>query len=168
MIWSYLRTLKEDTLFMDRCRRIESMIKHLSLIQMEELFKIFQKNECPYTVNNNGVFLNLSWLSLDILNEVEQFIKFCLESKRQLDQYEAIYQHLNKTFHEPMEDDTDTNKVILEEPIETVPDIKKNLPRISSSMKFYLFKKKFSKNMLPVAIIPNKDRLEKEMPVCKN
>ena len=136
---------------------------------MEELFKIFQKNECPYTVNNNGVFLNLSWLSPEILNEVEQFIKFCLESKRQLDQYEAIYQHLNKTFHEPMDNVNEEEKLDLEEPSETLPDIKKVFPRVSSSMKFYLFKKKFSKNMLPsIAMVPSKDRLIKEEPVCKN
>ena len=149
---------------MDRCRRIESMIKNLSLTQIEELFKIFQKNKCQYTINNNGVFLNLSWVSSDILSEVEQFIKFCLESKQQLDQYEAIYQTLNKTFNETILLDMEEEKEELDEEQEkALMEIKKNPPRVSSSMKFYLFKKKFSKNVIPSSsIVMVKDRLVKE------
>lgn len=149
---------------MDRCRRIESMIKNLSLTQIEELFKIFQKNKCQYTINNNGVFLNLSWVSSDILNEVEQFIKFCLESKQQLDQYEAIYQTLNKTFNEPILSDIEEKEEMDEEEQENaLLEIKKNPPRVSSSMKFYLFKKKFSKNVIPFAsVLMLKDHLDKE------
>lgn len=153
---------------MDRYRRIESMIKTLSLTQTEEIFKIFQKNKCQYTVNNNGVFINLSWVSSDILNEVEQFIKFCLESKQQLDQYEAIYQTLNRKFNETSsidfeEEEKDEKEEFSEDTEKALFDIKKHPPRVSSSMKFYLFKKKFSKNVIPtISIGMIKDRLMKE------
>jgi len=158
----------------ERCRKIEFLIKNLSSTQIEELFKIFQRNKCQYTVNNNGVFLNLSWLEEPILCDIEHFVAFCLESKQALDKYEAIYQHLNQSFHDtitPLDDevildackDKDKDKdngidkdsdvlEITEEQCDTImvnTDIKRIISRISSSMKFYLFKKKFSKNMIP-------------------
>jgi len=78
----------------EKSKRIESLIKNLSPTQMEELFKIFQRNKCSYTINNNGIFLNLSWLSDEMLTHIEQFITFCLESKKELDKYELIYKDL--------------------------------------------------------------------------
>lgn len=153
----------------ERYRRIESMIKNLSSTQIEELFKIFQRNKCQYTINNNGIFLNLSWVSNDILTEIERFITFCLESKEQLDQYEAIYQNLNKNFREPvlLDELEDKELIIPPEEIAVILSEQKKIPsRISSSMKYYLFKKKFSKNMNPsVGAQYIKDGLMKEEPI---
>ena len=162
-----LNVIEHNTHIMtyERCRKIESLIKNLSSTQIEELFKIFQRNKCQYTVNNNGVFLNLSWLDESMLCDIEHFVAFCLESKQALDKYEAIYQHLNQSFHDtiiPLDDevlDADKDKggvdkesdvlEITEEQCDTImvnTDIKRIISRISSSMKFYLFKKKFSKS----------------------
>lgn len=155
----------------ERCKRIEMRIRNLSSTQMEELFKIFQRRKCPYTINNNGVFLNLSWLAPDILIEIENFITFCLESKKTLDQYEAIYQDLNKNFHEhiPAEEIEEVPSYELElentKANNQVTEPKKIMPRISSSMKYYLLKKKFSKNVTPIHLFQIKERLNKEPPV---
>jgi len=153
----------------ERYRRIESMIKNLSSTQIEELFKIFQRNKCQYTINNNGIFLNLSWVSNDILTEIERFITFCLESKEQLDKYEAIYQNLNKNFKEPIlvTELDEKESIIPPEEIAVILSEQKKIPsRISSSMKYYLFKKKFSKNIIPSLNIQYvKDGLVKETPI---
>ena len=53
----------------EKYREIERKIKQLSSTQIEELFKILTKNNCKYTLNNNGVFLNLSWLEEDLLKK---------------------------------------------------------------------------------------------------
>ena len=155
----------------ERCKRIEMRIRNLSSTQMEELFKIFQRRKCPYTINNNGVFLNLSWLAPDILTEIENFITFCLESKKTLDQYEAIYHDLNKNFHEhipaeEIEEEVPTYDLEVEEnKPNPVAETKKIMPRVSSSMKYYLLKKKFSKNVTPIHLFQIKERLCKETPV---
>lgn len=156
----------------ERCKRIEMRIRNLSSTQIEELFKIFQRRKCPYTINNNGVFLNLSWLAADILIEIENFITFCLESKKTLDQYEAIYHDLNKNFHEhlPAEEIEEELATTYELEVEEtkanpITEPKKILPRISSSMKYYLLKKKFSKNVTPIHLFQIKERLCKETPV---
>uniref|UniRef100_A0A6C0CSV3 NET domain-containing protein n=1 Tax=viral metagenome TaxID=1070528 RepID=A0A6C0CSV3_9ZZZZ len=166
-----LRKYVVDKLYMnqERCKRIEMRIRNLSSTQTEELFKIFQRRKCSYTINNNGVFLNLSWLEPDILLEIEKFITFCLESKKSLDQYEAIYDDLNKNFNETIltEDIEEAIPVIDLEGINSVliTETKKILPRISSSMKYYLLKKKFSKNVTQIQLLQNKERLCKDIPV---
>ena len=155
----------------ERCKRIEMRIRNLSSTQIEELFKIFQRRKCPYTINNNGVFLNLSWLAPEILIEIENFITFCLESKKTLDQYEAIYHDLNKNFHEHIPAEEIEEEVpVYELEVEKnkpnpVVETKKIMPRISSSMKYYLLKKKFSKNVTPIHLFQIKERLCKEAPV---
>lgn len=146
----------------EKSKRISSLIKNLSSTQMEELFKIFQRNKCAYTINNNGIFLNLSWLSEDILNYIEQFINFCLESKEELDKYELIYQDLNQQLNEI--NDASNNKTT-DNVKEVVNEIKKAAPRVSSSMKYYLLKKKFSKNNTSFGIFQMKDRLIKDTPL---
>jgi len=156
----------------ERCKKIETMIKLLSATQLEELFKILQKNKCDYTLNNNGIFLNLSWLDSSLLDQVELFINFCNESKKELDKYEQICRNLN--------DDLDTKKEevvgeeeneISEELLEqtTIEVAKKIAPKMSSSMKFYLLKKKFSKSFQTNYVTHLRDRqLYREDPLLKN
>lgn len=141
-------------------------MKTLSSTQMEELFKILQKNKCEYTINNNGVFLNLSWVEGSILDKMELFINFCNESKKELDKYEQICRDLGDDLiemknHEPLAEAIDEEALDEEDPTEeteTEEGVKKIVPKISSSMRFYLLKKKFSKSV-PSNMQHLKDRL---------
>ena len=133
----------------EKYREIERKIKQLSSTQIEELFKILSKNNCKYTLNNNGVFLNLSWLEEDLLKKIEIFIDFCNESKKEVDKYEKICKKLNETLYDKSNNkDTeliDDEKILLDDNT-TIEVVKKLVPKVSSSMKFYLLKKKFSRN----------------------
>lgn len=155
----------------ERCKKIETMIKTLSSTQLEELFKILQKNKCDYTLNNNGIFLNLSWIDSSLLDQIELFINFCNESKKELDKYEQICRNLN--------DDLDTKKDVVVEDVNEIPEeileqttievAKKIAPKMSSSMKFYLLKKKFSKSFHTNYVTHLRDRqLYREEPLLKN
>lgn len=141
----------------ERCKKIETMIKTLSSTQMEELFKILQKNNCEYTINNNGIFLNLSWLNSSILNQIELFINFCKESKKELDKYEQICKELTDDIDQIRHEEKEELEISKEELEEEPGELSKRVPsKISSSMKFYLLKKKFLKSN---SITPNqKDR----------
>jgi NACalpha-BTF3-like transcription factor len=160
----------------DRCKKIEGMMKTLSSTQLEELFKILQKNKCDYTLNNNGIFLNLSWLDSSILDQIELFIHFCNESKKELDKYEQICRDLNEDLEIKREEGYVDPEEIEEEMVEQVLEqtnsieaVKKMVPKISSSMKFYLLKKKFSKTFHHNSISHLKNReLFKESPLLKN
>ena len=133
----------------EKYREIERKIKQFSSTQIEELFKILTKNNCKYTLNNNGVFLNLSWLEEDLLKKIEIFIDFCNESKKEVDKYEKICKKLNETLYDKSNNkDTeliDDEKILLDDNT-TIEVVKKLVPKVSSSMKFYLLKKKFSRN----------------------
>ena len=116
------------------------MIKTLSVTQLEELFKILQKEDCQYTLNNNGVFLNLTWLNEDLLDKIELFINFCDASKKELERYEDICRDLLTPDHS-----SDPNTPTEEQTPTQPKDFKRFAPKVSTSMKFYLLKKKFAK-----------------------
>ena len=163
-----ITTTTTTTTNTNRCKNIETNIKNLSYTQLESLFKIVQKNKCEYTINNNGIFLNLSRLDSNVLNIIEQFINFCIESKKELDKYEKICKDLNENLDvkkDPFVTDIDhitigicdtnlnsiDNSSSLEqtqlecENLQSVEIIKKLPPKMSSTMKYYLLKKKYSK-----------------------
>jgi hypothetical protein len=151
----------------ERCRQIETTIKQLSPTQLEELFKILQKNKCEYTINNNGVFLNLSWIEPTLLDKIELFINFCYESKKELDRYEKLCRDLNENL-DVKKDDFMEDRSVSDESLEetTIEIAKKIAPKMSSSMKFYLLKKKFSKNTQSTSINNLKYyELSKEVPL---
>jgi hypothetical protein len=159
-----------DLCTVDRCKNIEKMVKNLSNTQLEELFKIVQKNNCKYTLNNNGVFLNLSWIDDRILREIELFISFCEKSKNELDRYEQLCRDLNENLET-------TRNEHLEECCTEGGDAsnrenavyKKLTPKMSSTMKFYLLKKRYSKTTQTNTLSNvNYNELCKDTPLLKN
>lgn len=69
-------------------KKLYEQINSLTSIEHEEILKIIQKNNISYSKNNNGIFFNLSTLSDDIINELNNFISFCLSNKTKLDEYD--------------------------------------------------------------------------------
>lgn len=128
------------------CKKIQSNIYNLCPNEIDELFKILHKNNSTYTQNNNGIFVNLNWVDEDILIQINNYINFCLKSQTEINKYEIMRNLLNNSINnkEKTED--------INENINTSANDAKNklnaLPikqKISSSMKFYLLKKKFFK-----------------------
>lgn len=136
------------------CKHIQLNINKLSNMEIDEIFKILHKNNSVYTKNNNGIFVNLNWIDDNILIEINNYIIFCLKSQNEIKNYEKTLNLFNDTinnYKEKIEDKKDNisqlsngdeliNVEILENTNKTI--------RISSSMKFYLFKKKFLKKNL--------------------
>jgi len=63
---------------MDRINSLISKINSLNLTmdQNIEIYKIIKKDKVKIMKNNNGVFVNLSTLSEDILKELENLIYY--------------------------------------------------------------------------------------------
>lgn len=57
-------------------KEIREIINDLDTCEQVEILKILEKNKVKYTSNNNGVFINMNKLSISVIEEVEQFIKF--------------------------------------------------------------------------------------------
>jgi hypothetical protein len=149
----------------DRYKNIVNIIENLSNTEIEEIFKMIHKHGCSYTRNNNGLFINLAWMPEDLLNELEQYVKFCNRSQTELQKYESICHVLNinlKDIHKKKSNDTylqvpKTHIPAVEiHEIDLIPseidiiqteddEIEKPGSKISSSMKYTLLKKKFAK-----------------------
>lgn len=139
--------IEESRLFL--CNNIQSNILNLSQNELYEIFKILYKNNSTYTKNNNGVFVNLNWLDYDILKQIYDYIIFCIKSHKEIIKYEIMKnmynENLNKKKYkndceENLEDDNIYEEKNLDNQITSTKTVK-----VSSSMKFYLFKKKFLK-----------------------
>lgn len=130
-------------------------IKELNPTEYEELFKLLHQNKCEYTRNNNGIFLNLSWLKEDMLNKLELFIQFCKASRREIQHYENICKNLSQAIPTKFgngggsgggRDGGAEDKEDPEEAAKKPSVVGSSLPKNTSSMKFYLLKKKYGKN----------------------
>ena len=130
------------------CKNIRTRIANLSQNEIEEIFKIIYKNNNNYSKNNNGIFINLSWLDMDTINKIDNYINFCIKSHNEINKYEVICNMLNDSINSKDKNEEnaienlnlDINKIII------------NKQKISSSMKFYLLKKKFQKQHLTANI----------------
>lgn len=49
-----------------------------------EILKIIINNNCKYSENNNGVFINMSRLPKNVITEIENILLFCEENKIRL------------------------------------------------------------------------------------
>ena len=55
---------------LDRIDSLNDMYEYI------EIYKIIKKNNIKYTVNKNGIFLNMMKLDKKTLNEIEQFLEY--------------------------------------------------------------------------------------------
>lgn len=137
----------------ERCKKIVTAINQLGQTQIDELFKLLHTNKCKYTQNTNGVFVNLSWISDDLLTMIEQYVAFCNQSRTEVCKYESLCEVLNRNLVDgPHESDPPASSSTVSLSHTVVPDSSAasassaaNVTRVSSSMKFYLLKKKFAK-----------------------
>ena len=153
----------------ERCKALVESVKLLSNMENEEIFKMIYKYNSIYTRNNNGIFVNLSWLSEELLEKLELYVKFCNRSHNEIKKYESICDVLNLKLHETSannkieikkekekekdkEKEKERDKIEMEnkideqgEAFDECQENDMNNNKISSSMRFSLFKKKFAK-----------------------
>ena len=80
-------------------------ISSLCETEHEEIFKIFQTHGVPYTQNKNGIFINLSKLSDNIIEQIESFVAYCELNKKNLDEYSnRVTPSLLNATSQPQED----------------------------------------------------------------
>ena len=123
------------------CKLIQSNISKLTNDELIELFKIIKNSNITFTKNNNGVFLNLNWLTKENLNKINNYISFCIKSQNEINKYEIMKSLLNDSINTNEKPNSEVNKANVSPEVVTTNSKQK----FSSSMKFYLLKKKFMK-----------------------
>lgn len=140
----------------ERCRRIVHNIDTLSQNEVEELFRMIHRHNYNYTRNNHGVFINLSWIPEDMVVLMENYIEFCHRSKVELQKYESICDVLSTRMHEDRDKDSNIipsqrSIISITKQLDTSNSGDKTNTKISTSLRFYLLKKKFAK----LSTLPN-------------
>jgi len=144
----------------DLCKSIQSNVIKLTSNETLELFKILIENNTNYTQNNNGVFLNLNWLEIDILSKINNYIDFCIKSQNEIIKYEIMKDMLNDSISTKQKEENFSN---IPPQISVVNSNTTTISRqkFSSSMKFYLLKKKYMKqNIIPINVLENSLKYE--------
>lgn len=121
----------------DLCKKIKDSINLLNQTELEEIFKMIYKNNNSYSKNINGININISNLDDNTLIKIDNYINFCIKTHNEITKYENICNSYIDVI----------NKEKDEVPIENIEPLIKNKQKISSYMKFYLLKKKFTKNL---------------------
>ncbi len=70
-------------------KNLLEQISSLSSTEHGEIFKMIRTHEVNFTQNKNGVFFNLSVLDDTLIEEIHNFVSYCVSNKKQLDEYEC-------------------------------------------------------------------------------
>lgn len=75
--------------------------KNLTKIEYLEIFNIIQSNNCQYTKNSNGIFINLHNVSEDVIDKIFNFLNFIKHKKEDLLIQEEYIVNFKKNIIEP-------------------------------------------------------------------
>ena len=87
--------INTDNLILKKKKLIE-ISKNLSKIEYFEIFNIIKQNNCQYSENKNGIFINLLNVSENTIDKIFNFINFIKHKKEDLVKHEEIINNAKK------------------------------------------------------------------------
>ena len=63
-------------------------LKILNKLEQEELFRILKTTNSIYTENSNGIFFDVSKLSMDAFDKIVKFLEFCKKNRKDFENRE--------------------------------------------------------------------------------
>ncbi len=83
--------LNDNDSLLNKKKKLKDLIKSLNRFELIEIFNIFKNENCNYSENTNGIFINITNVDEEVINKVYKFIEFTEEKKKELkDQEEMI------------------------------------------------------------------------------
>lgn len=80
----------------DNLKELRKLIDSLTDDEKHEVFKIIKKDNCNYTQNNNGVFINMNTLPSETLHNIKKLIDYSNHNKQieqeRMDQFKILRQ----------------------------------------------------------------------------
>jgi hypothetical protein len=64
----------------------KNIFEHIKLLvksEQEEIFRIIRKTKDNYTENSNGIFFDLTTISDEAFNQIQEYISFCLKTRQE-------------------------------------------------------------------------------------
>lgn len=148
----------------ERCKQLATVVETLSQTETDELFKIIHTRHQGYTRNNNGIFLNLTWLDEQTIRCIEDYVTFCTRSRTELQKFESLCDVLSRTNTSQLQCSSCTESASTSEKKQFIaPDeglgsaVSKKL---SSSGRYALYKKRFAKQNQDTKDVANDLKIE--------
>lgn len=69
----------------DQRKQMFESMKVLVKPEQEEVFRILRKMKEQYTENSNGIFFDLTLLSDSTIQQIQEYIDFCLKTRHEMD-----------------------------------------------------------------------------------
>ena len=78
-----------ENFFLKKKKLIET-VKNLSNLEYLEIFNILKEDNCQYSENSNGVFINLQNINENTIDKIFNFINYIKQKKEELSKYETL------------------------------------------------------------------------------
>lgn len=62
-------------------RILHENLKQLVKSEYEQVFRILKKHDEPYTENGNGIFFDVTNISMETYTDIRKFLDFCIENR---------------------------------------------------------------------------------------
>ena len=69
----------EKSVDVKHLEQLKNDIESLNKFHQVEILKIFSKNLCKLNENKNGIFVNMSFLSTEVIEELDKYLEYIKE-----------------------------------------------------------------------------------------
>ena len=76
-------------------KELKDKIMNLQENEHYEFLKILYKHNYAFSENKNGIFINMTKLSKEVIKDINIYLEFCKENKKRLDEDNSRF-HLYK------------------------------------------------------------------------
>ena len=89
-------------------KKLIEMAQNLNKIEYHEILNIVQKDNCTYSSNSNGIFINLTNIKNETIDKVFDFLKFTKQKKEELKEKETYLESFKKNI---ITEENNTNNI---------------------------------------------------------
>ena len=85
-------------------KKLRDSIQELEKIHQLYILNLVILRAVPYTENSNGVFINISTISTEVIEEIRQYLKYVELQENQLEDDEALKERYKKSLFKDTKD----------------------------------------------------------------
>ena len=98
---------------LDKIENLKKDIEAMPKINHIEILRIFKQHKTQINENQNGVFINMSELSNEIIDELHKYVEYVNSQHKQLSQQEKVKETFSKRYFN--KDNKDTSQIDVDE-----------------------------------------------------
>ena len=96
---------------------IKKKIELLNKTRQIEILKLFLKHNVSVTENNNGSFINMTYLSDECLEDINQYLKYIKDQDITLNTIETVKEEIENNYFKSTEENENNKNITIEPPV---------------------------------------------------